>query len=62
LTDDGLLEVLLPSNSHLPGRGPDGSLLVSVNLGAESVACVGFLKCAARSRVVRSFLLDGPQP
>jgi len=39
-----------------------GYLSVSVNLGSDVLACRGFMKCTATSRVVRSFEIDFANP
>jgi hypothetical protein len=62
LTEDGLLELLIPPELAGPAGGLDGSLLVTVDLGGESVACAGFRTCGVRALVVRSFNIYAPGP
>jgi hypothetical protein len=61
LSAEGLLELSLPANAS-QGGGLRGWLSVSVDLGGETIQCLGFVGCKARSRVSRSILLDVPPP
>ncbi len=60
LGDDGLLELSLDRRNL--SRQVSGNLLVSVNLGRDELACVGFMKCVAKSRFVRFIAVDIAPP
>ena len=62
LGEDGLLEVLLPPEAAEPQGGLDGSLSVTIDLGSEAVACVGFEACRVRAVVVRDLPVHAAGP